>query len=60
MRIATEEIFGPVVTVTTFSSEGEAATIANEPECGLLAGIYTRDRCHTDLPVPYRFPLRLR
>jgi acyl-CoA reductase-like NAD-dependent aldehyde dehydrogenase len=43
MRFATEEIFGPVVTVTTFSSDGEAVAIANEPECGLLAGIYTRD-----------------
>lgn len=43
MRIATEEIFGPVVTVTTFDSEDEAVAIANEPEYGLLAAIYTRD-----------------
>ena len=43
MRIATEEIFGPVVTVTVFNTEDEAVDIANEPEYGLLAGIYTRD-----------------
>jgi acyl-CoA reductase-like NAD-dependent aldehyde dehydrogenase len=43
MRIATEEIFGPVVTVTVFDSEDEAVAIANEPEYGLLASIYTRD-----------------
>jgi acyl-CoA reductase-like NAD-dependent aldehyde dehydrogenase len=43
MRIATEEIFGPVVTVTAFDSEDEAVAIANETEYGLLAGIYTRD-----------------
>ncbi len=43
MRVATEEIFGPVVTVTVFDSEDEAVDIANEPEYGLLAAIYTRD-----------------
>jgi acyl-CoA reductase-like NAD-dependent aldehyde dehydrogenase len=32
MRIATEEIFGPVVTVTVFDTEDEAIAIANEPE----------------------------
>jgi acyl-CoA reductase-like NAD-dependent aldehyde dehydrogenase len=43
MRIATEEIFGPVVTVIAFNTEDEAVAIANEPDYGLLAGIYTRD-----------------
>jgi acyl-CoA reductase-like NAD-dependent aldehyde dehydrogenase len=43
MRIATEEIFGPVVTVTVFETEDEAVAIANEPEYGLLAAVYTRD-----------------
>ena len=43
MRIATEEIFGPVVTVTAFDTEDEAVAIANEPEYGLLAAVYTRD-----------------
>ena len=43
MRIATEEIFGPVVTVTVFEFEDEAVAIANEPEYGLLAAVYTRD-----------------
>ena len=43
MRIATEEIFGPVVTVTVFDTEDEAVSIANQPEYGLLAAVYTRD-----------------
>jgi acyl-CoA reductase-like NAD-dependent aldehyde dehydrogenase len=43
MRIATEEIFGPVVTVTVFDTEDEAVAIANQPEYGLLAALYTRD-----------------
>jgi len=43
MRTATEEIFGPVVTVIAFNTEDEAVAIANEPDYGLLAGIYTRD-----------------
>lgn len=43
MRIATEEIFGPVVTVTAFSSEDDVVEIANASEYGLLAGIYSRD-----------------
>ncbi|MFJ3311038.1 aldehyde dehydrogenase family protein [Streptomyces sp. NPDC086549] len=43
MRIATEEIFGPVVTVTAFSSENEAVEIANGSDYGLLAGVYSRD-----------------
>ena len=43
MRIATEEIFGPVVTVIAFNTEDEAVAIANQPDYGLLAGIYTRD-----------------
>ncbi|MFI1471266.1 aldehyde dehydrogenase family protein [Streptomyces wuyuanensis] len=43
MRIATAEIFSPVVTVTAFSSENEAVAIANGSNCGLLAGVYSRD-----------------
>ena len=43
MRIATEDIFGPAVTVIAFNTEDEAVAIANEPDYGLLAGIYTRD-----------------
>jgi acyl-CoA reductase-like NAD-dependent aldehyde dehydrogenase len=42
-RVAQEEIFGPVVTVTTFDSEEDAIEIANSSEYGLFAGIYTRD-----------------
>ncbi len=43
MRIAREEIFGPVATVTTFEGEDQALAIANGLGYGLSAGVYTRD-----------------
>jgi aldehyde dehydrogenase len=43
MRIFQEEIFGPVVSVTTFKSEDEALEIANDTLYGLGAGVWTRD-----------------
>jgi aldehyde dehydrogenase len=43
MRIFQEEIFGPVVSVTTFKDDEEALTIANDTLYGLGAGIWTRD-----------------
>ncbi len=43
MRIFQEEIFGPVVSVTTFKDEAEALEIANDTEFGLGAGVWTRD-----------------
>ena len=43
MRIFQEEIFGPVVSVTTFKDEAEALAIANDTEFGLGAGLWTRD-----------------
>jgi acyl-CoA reductase-like NAD-dependent aldehyde dehydrogenase len=42
-RVFQEEIFGPVVTVTTFDTEEEAINIANATEYGLFAAIYTRE-----------------
>ncbi|MQY31142.1 aldehyde dehydrogenase [Nocardia aurantia] len=43
MRIFQEEIFGPVVSVTTFDSVDEALKLANETLYGLGAGVWTRD-----------------
>ncbi len=43
MRIFQEEIFGPVLGVTTFKSDAEALEIANDTLYGLGAGVWTRD-----------------
>ena len=43
MRIAQEEIFGPVVSVIPFSTEQEAIDIANNVSYGLSAGVWTSD-----------------
>jgi acyl-CoA reductase-like NAD-dependent aldehyde dehydrogenase len=49
MRIAQEEIFGPVLTVIPFSGEDEAVAIANDTMYGLVANVHTEDirRAHT-------------
>jgi len=48
MRVFQEEIFGPVVSVTTFRDEDEALAIANDTQFGLGAGVWSRDinRCY--------------
>lgn len=43
MRIFQEEIFGPVLSVTTFKDEADALAIANDTLYGLGAGVWTRD-----------------
>ncbi|HHW36288.1 MAG TPA: aldehyde dehydrogenase family protein [Bacillales bacterium] len=50
MRIFQEEIFGPVLSVTTFKDQEEALSIANDTLYGLGAGVWTRD-----MNTAYRF-----
>ncbi|MFB0840529.1 aldehyde dehydrogenase family protein, partial [Arthrobacter sp. E44] len=42
-RILSEEIFGPVAPIITFSSEDEAVRLANNTEYGLVAYVFTKD-----------------
>jgi aldehyde dehydrogenase (NAD+) len=43
MRIAREEVFGPLLVVIPFDTDEQALAIANDVEFGLSAGIFTRD-----------------
>jgi len=43
MRIAKEEIFGPVASILAFKDEAEAIALANDTQSGLAAYLYTRD-----------------
>ena len=42
-RLGQEEIFGPVVAVTTFRDEAEAVELANAVDFGLVAGVWSAD-----------------
>jgi acyl-CoA reductase-like NAD-dependent aldehyde dehydrogenase len=55
MRIATEEIFGPVVCVMPFDTEDEAIALANDSEFGLGGAVFT-----TDLPRAHRVAHQIR
>ena len=43
MNIAQEEVFGPVISVMTFSDDDEAIRMANNTDYGLVAGVFTKD-----------------
>jgi len=54
-RIAQEEVFGPVLCITSFDTEAEAIALANGTAFGLVAGVFTRD-----LSRAHRVAARLR
>lgn len=43
MRVIREEVFGPVLTVETFTTEDEAVALANDTEYGLAGGVWSAD-----------------
>ncbi|KXU96458.1 carnitine dehydratase [Caballeronia megalochromosomata] len=55
MRIAQEEVFGPILSIITFKTDDEAVAIANDTAYGLAAGVWTQN-----LERAVNLPARLR
>jgi len=51
MLLNQEETFGPVAPILTFDTDEEAIEIANAPDSGLVAGVFTRDISRADLYI---------
>lgn len=60
MRIAREEIFGPVVTVIPYDTEDEAVAAANDSDYGLGGAAYSADPDRALAGPPHRLRVRLR
>lgn len=46
MRIAQEEVFGPVISIITYEDEEDAIAIANDSDYGLAGAVFTADEAH--------------
>ena len=60
MNIAQEEVFGPVISVMTFSDDDEAIRMANNTDYGLVAGVFTKDLDRATAAAQRRAQLRAR
>ena len=58
MAIASEEVFGPVLSVMSIRDDDEAIALANATDYGLVGGIFTRDIDRAPAPPDVSKPVR--